>query len=375
MLCESIDNYEVSLYGALTLTQGFILGAVANIFLIERILAAGASFQIITFCVQASAPPFGVFAVMNLVSGFGAALQEALSNGFVGSLTFHSKSKMGFLHASYGLGAFAAPLVSTQFAQMERWSFHYFVALGLAILNTLSMILVFRFKDREVCLREGGELVTATSDANGKGKFRQIMTNRSVHFLAFFVLFYVGVEVTIGGWIVTYIIDVRKGGPSSGYISSGFFGGLSLGRVILLPVNKLVGERRVLFIYAALAFGLEFVVWFVPSLIGNAVAVSITGLLLGPMFPIVMNQSSRILPPWILTGAVGWIAGFGSAGSALLPFLTGAIADKHGIQTDFDSLVAMMVVMVLLFWLTPSTPPAITDRSPPSESDLEKEIR
>lgn len=27
------------------------------------------------------------------------------------------------------------------------------------------------------------------------------------------------------GWIVTFIIDVRGGGPSSGYISSGFFGG------------------------------------------------------------------------------------------------------------------------------------------------------
>ena len=27
------------------------------------------------------------------------------------------------------------------------------------------------------------------------------------------------------GWIVTFIIDVRGGGPSSGYTSSGFFGG------------------------------------------------------------------------------------------------------------------------------------------------------
>jgi len=32
-------------------------------------------------------------------------------------------------------------------------------------------------------------------------------------------------KVTIGGWIVTFIIDVRGGGPSSGYISAGFFGG------------------------------------------------------------------------------------------------------------------------------------------------------
>ena len=50
------------------------------------------------------------------------------------------------------------------------------------------------------------------------------------------------VEVTIGGWIVTYIIQVRGGGPSSGYISSGFFGGLTFGRVALLWVNnKVVG--------------------------------------------------------------------------------------------------------------------------------------
>ena len=28
------------------------------------------------------------------------------------------------------------------------------------------------------------------------------------------------------GWIVTYVQDVRSGGPSAGYISSGFFGGM-----------------------------------------------------------------------------------------------------------------------------------------------------
>ena len=92
-----------------------------------------------------------------------------------------------------------------------------------------------------VCLREGGEPAGPVTDDSGKGKFRQIMTNKSVQLLAFFILFYVGVEVTIGGefnqiktrsltkpppgWIVTYIIEIRKGGPLSGYISSGFFGG------------------------------------------------------------------------------------------------------------------------------------------------------
>lgn len=94
-----------------------------------------------------------------------------------------------------------------------------------------------------------------------------------------------------------------------------------------------VGERRVLFIYAILAIALELVVWLVPSLVGGAVAVSIIGVLLGPMYLIAMNQASRTLPRWILTGSIGWIAGFGQAGSAVLPFMTGAIAGKHGIKS------------------------------------------
>ena len=92
--------------------------------------------------------------------------------------------------------------------------------------------------------------------------------------------------------------------------------------------------------------------WLVPSLIGGAVSVSIIGVLLGPMYPITMNHAGRVLPAWLLTGnvscrispqdagthasvvgSIGWIAGFGQAGSALLPFMTGTIASKTGISS------------------------------------------
>jgi hypothetical protein len=144
--------------------------------------------------------------------------------------------------------------------------------------------------------------------------FNQILSIKAVHFLAFFILVYVGVEVTIGGtlflslslsydmaiviynniigWIVTFMLDVRDGGPSSGYISSGFFGGISiflyprndryantnprsharsrppaLGKPKGIPISLLplssdshfpsiqVGERLVLFLYTLLAIG------------------------------------------------------------------------------------------------------------------------
>ena len=70
-----------------------------------------------------------------------------------------------------------------------------------------------------------------------------------------------------------------------------------------------------------------------PSLIGGALAVSFVGVLLGPIYPLVMNHASRVLPPWLLTGSVGWIAGFGQAGSAVFPFMTGALASKAGIRS------------------------------------------
>ena len=44
-----------------------------------------------------------------------------------------------------------------------------------------------------------------------------------------------------------------------------------------------------------------------------------------------MNQAARILPAWLLTPSIGWIAGFGQAGSAVLPFITGALAQSTGI--------------------------------------------
>ena len=106
------------------------------------------------------------------------------------------------------------------------------------------------------CLLEIGQH-SEEAEADEHSAYRRIFRLRAVHLMAFFILVYVGyvfrqsspshlegdssrVEVTIGGWIVTYIIQVRGGGPSSGYISSGFFGGLTFGRVALLWVNKKV---------------------------------------------------------------------------------------------------------------------------------------
>jgi len=66
-----------------------------------------------------------------------------------------------------------------------------------------------------------------------------------------------------------------------------------------------------------------------------------------------MNESGRILPRWLLTGCIGWIAGLGQAGSAALPFMTGAIASKTGIKSLQPLLVSMMGLLIVLWAWVP----------------------
>ncbi|TFL07866.1 major facilitator superfamily domain-containing protein [Pterulicium gracile] len=336
---------------------GYCTGAVFNAYFTDRIafgkvLVLACCLQVVAYAIMSSAPPFPLFVIAFAINGVALALHNAQSNGYVATLNDHTK--MGILHAAYGLGAFSAPLVATQFSQMERWSFHFLASLGITLSVAVVDTLVFKFKSQDECLVYIGQEVGEKNTSSDKSNVRQFMGIKAVHLLAAFALVYVGTEVTIGGWTVTYIIEERGGGPSAGYISSGFFGGLSLGRVALLWVNKKIGERRVVYLYTFLAIGLEIVVWFAPSLIGGAVAVSFVGFLMGPYYPIAMNHAGKILPRWLLTASIGWISGIGQAGSALLPFITGAFASKFGIASLQPFLVAMMVLMVILWALVPS---------------------
>ncbi|KAL1949087.1 hypothetical protein VTO73DRAFT_10893 [Trametes versicolor] len=332
---------------------GFVVGAAANVWLTDRfgfgrVMVLGSAMQVAGYAVEAPAPPFPVFVVGYMINGFGLALQNAGSNAYVAAFKENTAMKFAILHAVYGTGAVCSPLIATQFAQLSRWSFHYLVLLGIALSNVLVLAAVFRFQDQETCLAEIGQMPDRESRSSAN-KYKQIFGLRALHIMAMFILLYVGIEVTLGGWIVTYIVELRGGGASSGYISSGFFGGLTLGRVTLFWLNRKVGERRAVFLYALLAISLELVVWLVPSLIGGAIAVSLVGMLMGPIYPIVMNHAGRVFPSWLLSGCIGWMAGFGQAGSAILPFLTGALASKVGIKSLQPLLVSMMGLLVF-FW-------------------------
>ncbi|KAG1840110.1 MFS general substrate transporter [Suillus tomentosus] len=334
---------------------GYITGAVSNVILTEKlgfgkVMVLGSLCQVLAYCIESTGPPFPVFVFAYFINGIGLALQNANAVGYVACLKENAEAKIGVFAAVYGAGALSSPLVATQFSHLPHWNLHFLTSLGIAIINTIALITVFRLKPQAECLSEIG-IVDSDNSTSEHSHLRQIFANRDVHLLAAFTLLYVGAEVTLGGWIVTYIIDVRGGGPSSGYVSSGFFGGLMVGRVALLWLNKKIGERLALFIYTVLAIITDFIVWFVPSLIGDAIVVCVIGMLLGPMYPIIVTHARRTLPRRILTGSIGWISGVGQAGSAMVPFMVGAIAQTAGMKTLQPVVIGVLGIMTGLWAL------------------------
>ncbi|ORX34412.1 major facilitator superfamily domain-containing protein [Kockovaella imperatae] len=357
---------------------GFMTSGISNVFLTDRfgfgiVAPFGSAMQGVAYILMATGGPYPLFVVAYVINGFGLGLQDAQCNSLVSRLD-NANTKMFLLHAFYGLGATISPLVSTEFVKrfQSQVYLYFWVSLGMAALTVTSLVLVFRLRTEdqvvgrrkdplavgtETVAQSGGTSAEIESDVELKarptgdvsahlptpdstsakeskqrggssGKMKRIMTTPAVHYMAFYICIYVGVEVTLGGWITEFLLSQRGGNDNAGYVTTGYFAGLTLGRVILIPVTGWIGKHNAIYVYTILAIALEIMVWTIPNLVANGVFFSLIGVVLGPMYPVVMMVVIEVLPGELQAGSIGWIASLGQAGSAMMPFITGGIANK-----------------------------------------------
>lgn len=124
--------------------------------------------------------------------------------------------------------------------------------------------------------------------------------------------------VSIGGWIVEFMMQVRDGNAvASGLVPTGFWAGVTVGRVVLGFANEAFGERIAVITYLALSIALELVFWLVPQFIVSAVAVSFIGFFTGPLFPAAVTIAAKLLPKHLHTPSIGIVSAFGGSGGAV----------------------------------------------------------
>jgi fucose permease len=79
-----------------------------------------------------------------------------------------------------------------------------------------------------------------------------------------------------------------------GYVPSGYYGGVTIGRLLLAEPTHRFGEFRMLLLYSALCFALQLVFWLVPNVISSSIAFSLMGCFLGPFFAAVSEPPNHI---------------------------------------------------------------------------------
>ena len=179
--------------------------------------------------------------------------------------------------------------------------------------------------------------------------------SKTVIFGALFIFAYQGAEVSISGWVISFLIATRHGNPAAvGYVTAGFWGGITLGRFLLSHPAHRIGEK--LFVYAMIAgaAAFELLVWLVPNVIGDAVALGIVGLLLGPIYPCAMVIFSRAISKKDQVSSLGVISAFGSSGGAVAPFTTGILAQAVGTFVLNPIAIGLFGVMMICWVCLPN---------------------
>jgi fucose permease len=248
------------------------------------------------------------------------------------------------------------------------WSRFYLLTLSVATFNLAFSGWSFWNYEKESAPALLTELELAASQQNSSSEVQNMakqpsqfttmlraFKSKTVILGSLFIFAYQGAEVSISGWVISFLIATRHGNPSAvGYVTAGFWGGITLGRFLLSHPAQKIGEK--VFVYGMVvgAAVFELLVWQVPNIIGDAVAVSIVGLLLGPVYPCATAVFSRAIGRQHQVSSLGVISAFGSSGGAVAPFATGILAQAVGTFVLHPIAIGLFAVMLICWYGLPN---------------------
>jgi fucose permease len=148
------------------------------------------------------------------------------------------------------------------------------------------------------------------------------------------------------------LLEARQQGTvAAGWIVSGFWLGLTLGRFTLQALAERLGIGTEILMYSCLAglgIGLV-VVWLVPLGAIAVVGFCFIGLSLAPIYPLTVSIAPKLVPARLAASAIGLLVSVSIIGLALFPWLAGVLAQFIGIWTLLPYTLGLTVVLVGLW--------------------------
>lgn len=333
--------------GAGYIASGLVSGRAIELLGVGRLLIVSTALVTTGLLGYAIAPVFAMVLVLAVLIGLGSGAVDSGLN-FYAAENFSNRI-MNFLHAFFGLGAMAGPIVMAGVLSTGiTWRWGY-VVVGAA---TLAMTVLFVFTrgiwrpdhpvahDDEVTVRKSPPAPVS------------VVIRQPLVWLQIAVfLFTTGVEFTAGQWAYTVLVERLGLGTGAAGIWVGlYWGSMAVGRLLLGGLSRAIGDRRLILFgsWGMLVAALLFT--------STEPWIAIAGLVLfglseGPLFPTLMSLTPVRLGSPIALHAIGFQVSAAVLGGAVVPTIAGLLSRQFGLGAIGWTVVAGVVVLIGLVGL------------------------
>ncbi len=300
----------------------------------KKIYAAGVLLMTIGALFFGLLTTFSMLLLMSFTAGIGVTLIQVSAN----PLILHSGPKkdypgnLNIVHSLFGLGSFLAPLVIMQLVAKDiSWRYFYFLIVALSALLFLSVTKIKVPKDTK-------DTFTVKSILD---HFRSISVISS--FTALF--FYVGIEMGIAVWLITYLETIRNIDPKTGACLLSFFW-------LLLAAGRLIGGHllkkhtpRSLVTTFSILGALSFALGLYGNTTASIIFLPLVGFFCSILFPTI--YSVAIENEKTGHSVVSGILFTAATGGAIIPYIIGAAGDIYGLTAGLSILFVSFLIVFL----------------------------
>lgn len=329
---------------------GYFLAALSSGLLtqrlgLRRVLLLGATTFLLGVLPFGLKLPFALLFPARLVLGLSIGMLETGLNIYITELP-RSSLMLNYLHAFYGVGALIGPVTGTIILALQwGWNSVYLLLGGLDLLlllgfSVLSRPIRFNSSVQEEKQSIAGNVLSAT------------LKLPAVWLVTLFLLVYVGVEVSLGNWAYSFLLEDRhEGTVLAGWIVSGYWLGLTLGRFLLQNLAERLGLGTKGLMYTCIivvGIGL-LLIWFIPVKIMTVLAFCFIGFSLGPIYPLTVALTPQLVPAYLGPSAIGVLVSVSIIGLAVFPWIAGVLAQFLGIWTLLPYMLGLTLLLFALW--------------------------
>ncbi|NWF81227.1 MAG: MFS transporter [Chloroflexi bacterium] len=327
---------------------GFLAASVLSGRLLARpgvgvLLALSCLLTALSLLGFAVAPAWWLLLPLALLLGAGGGAIDAGLNTYAAAT--HGPRVLSWLHACYGLGAAAGPIVMASLLAAGRpWQ------LGYALVGAGQLALAVCFALTRGHWRAGGA-APALPQRSGPG-LRSTLALPLVWLSAAVFLLYTGLEVTAGQWSFTLFTRGRgvEASRAGAWISL-YWAGLTVGRIAAGALAGRITPQRMLWLGALGATAGALLVGLVPMAWASVSGLLLMGVALAPIFPALIATTAQRVGAAHAANTIGLQVAAANLGAALIPWAVGQGVGAGGPRLIGPALIAAAVAYLALFAL------------------------